>query len=159
MDDCINCGCSTDNPKFCSRSCSAKYNKNRKGTGMSIGNCRYCGNPKNRPRDVYCRKCIDSGEHRRCKKSSNQCKSPAALRRYLFRTRNHKCSVCENDTWMGSPIPLEVDHINGDAYDNEEKNVRLVCLNCHAQTPTWKSYNKNSSRQYRRKRYNNGQTY
>jgi hypothetical protein len=31
---------------------------------------------------------------------------------------------------------LELDHINGLHSDNRLENLRIVCPNCHAQTPT-----------------------
>ena len=36
--------------------------------------------------------------------------------------------------WLGEPIVLALDHINGDNYDNRIENVRLLCPNCHSQT-------------------------
>jgi hypothetical protein len=50
--------------------------------------------------------------------------------------KEHKCEICNNSEWMGLPIPIELDHINGDHYDNRLCNIRIVCPNCHAQTPT-----------------------
>jgi hypothetical protein len=65
------------------------------------------------------------------------------LRKRLLKegTFNHVCSVCTRHTWMGNSIPLELDHINGDHEDNRLLNLRLLCPNCHAQTPTYRGKN------------------
>ncbi|KJK36767.1 hypothetical protein UK15_25590 [Streptomyces variegatus] len=39
--------------------------------------------------------------------------------------------------WLGKPMTLEVDHINGDWSDDRLENLRLLCPNCHAVTATW----------------------
>jgi len=43
--------------------------------------------------------------------------------------------------WMGTSIPLELDHINGVRDNNSIENLRLICPNCHAHTPTYRGRN------------------
>lgn len=54
---------------------------------------------------------------------------------------NHECQICKLSKWNDSHIPLELDHINGDHFDNRLDNLRVICPNCHAQTETYCSRN------------------
>lgn len=49
-----------------------------------------------------------------------------------------RCLHCGLYEWRGSPIVLEVDHVDGDHGNEQRDNLRLLCPNCHSQTPTWK---------------------
>lgn len=49
----------------------------------------------------------------------------------------HRCSSCELTEWRGGPIPLQLDHIDGDRTNNVIENLRLLCPNCHALTDTY----------------------
>jgi len=62
-------------------------------------------------------------------------------RQRLLKECNNTCSMCGNDMWLGQPIQLEIDHINGDGEDHSRENLRVVCPNCHATTPTYKALN------------------
>jgi len=53
-----------------------------------------------------------------------------------------KCSSCNLTEWQGKSIPLELDHVDGNHYDNSLSNLRLLCPNCHALTPTHAGKNK-----------------
>ena len=49
-----------------------------------------------------------------------------------------ECAGCKCSEWKGSVVPLELDHIDGDHGNNAKENLRLVCPNCHALTPTYR---------------------
>ncbi len=51
------------------------------------------------------------------------------------------CATCGLTQWRGRPAPLQLDHVNGDPRDNRRENLRLLCANCHAQTPTFAGRN------------------
>lgn len=53
----------------------------------------------------------------------------------------HKCYLCDNTQWNGKPIPLELEHIDGNNQNNELSNLTILCPNCHAQTPTYRGKN------------------
>lgn len=82
------------------------------------------------------------------------------VRRWLFE-RRASCWQCGWDKKHASDnkCPLEVDHIDGDSNNNRPENLRLLCPNCHALTPTYKNRNKGHGRHKRRERYHAGKSY
>jgi hypothetical protein len=56
--------------------------------------------------------------------------------------KRHVCERCGLDEWLGGPIPLELDHVDGDPRNNVIENIRLLCPNCHALTPTYRGKNR-----------------
>jgi hypothetical protein len=75
-----------------------------------------------------------------------------ALREYLTETRDYKCSCCGITEWNNNPISLEIDHIDGNPYNDNPTNLRFICPNCHSQTSTYRAKNKGNGRVNRRER-------
>lgn len=69
--------------------------------------------------------------------------STNALRNRLIREGVFpaQCSNCKRTEWIGEDIPLELDHINGVSSDHRIENLRILCPNCHALTPTYRGKN------------------
>lgn len=85
--------------------------------------------------------------------------SGSVLRKYIIETCGEKCALCNlGIEWNGSALTLQLDHIDGDSDNNFPDNLRLLCPNCHSQTPTWGSkkrikLKKDKRNSLRRKRY------
>jgi len=71
--------------------------------------------------------------------------SNASIRNILKESFGLKeeCSRCKLTTWQGELLPLELDHTDGNSTNNKIENLRLLCPNCHAITPTWRGRNIN----------------
>lgn len=68
------------------------------------------------------------------------------LKARLFKEgfKKQKCEECGwAKTSIDGRIPLELDHVNGVKSDNQIKNLRILCPNCHSLKPTHRGRNKN----------------
>lgn len=61
------------------------------------------------------------------------------LKEGLLRDECYGCNL--PPSWQGQPLTLQLDHINGQHDDHRLENLRLLCPNCHSQTPTFAGRN------------------
>ena len=117
MNQCITCNKETTNPKFCSKSCSAKFNnKGNRRHGNPPGECIHCGKPKVSAKRKYCsRQC--SAESR--KKDPKLVAASNAARQAKYRAKygyNRSYALNANkekikQIYENCPEGHEVDHI------------------------------------------------
>lgn len=163
---CIQCGEITKNPKFCDRSCSAKYNNKHYPKRVSElsrfnWNCLLCGVSLKLGGKFCCSEHFHQFNYDQTIKIWKETGyiGISALKKYLKLKYNYSCSNCGIQTWNENPITLELEHKDGNYKNNKEENVCLLCPNCHSQTPTYKSKNKGNGRHYRRVRYDSGKSF
>ena len=79
---------------------------------------------------------------------------PLWMRNYLISKSNNCCSECgwSKKNEYTKKVPLDIDHIDGNAYNNSIDNLRVLCPNCHSLKKTFKNTGKRISvRNYRKK--------
>ncbi|MFL9658931.1 HNH endonuclease signature motif containing protein [Streptomyces sp. PB17] len=70
---------------------------------------------------------------------------PSDRLKWAMRTTGtpEQCALCGTGTaWRGRPLPLEVDHIDGNWQDNRIENLRFLCPNCHSTTDNYRGRGK-----------------
>lgn len=159
---CLHCGGDTSNPKFCGQSCAASYNNK-------------FSKIKEKPVCLTCKKTLPRGR----KYCSNKCQALRTknlikeniiagdkvthqqIRKYLIELHGPLCMDCgwSKVNPVTKKVPIEIDHIDGNAQNNKLDNVRLLCPNCQSLTSTYKALNKGNGRYSRRERYRSGKSY
>lgn len=66
------------------------------------------------------------------------------LRKRLLEEKyfEYKCNSCNLSEWLGKPIPLELEHIDGNNSNHLLENLEMLCPNCHSFTSTYRGRNK-----------------
>ncbi len=56
-----------------------------------------------------------------------------------------KSNTCEDcgisESYNGKPIVMHLDHVDGNSCNHRLDNLRMLCPNCHSQTPTYSGRN------------------
>lgn len=70
------------------------------------------------------------------------------IKRFLREKYDNKCCLCgwARINLKTGKVPLVADHIDGNWRNNIEENLRLICPNCDALTPTFAGANKGNGR-------------
>jgi len=164
---CLNCKkeieVGSDGKKFCNSSCAAIFNNKLRNKKKY---CLYCGeelNNYNKFCDIECQQKFQYENYiKKWKNGENNGQmgkkvkyiSPY-IRKYILEKYDFSCSKCG---WSGiNPVSkkytLQIEHIDGNADNNNEENLTLLCPNCHSLTETFGSLNIGNGREYRRKNY------
>lgn len=143
---------SSKKQKFCNSSCAATHNnivRGQKQYELSSRTCVGCNVKLRNYQKKYCSKECSSSS--RLTKTNNQVVdgkkvSVGTLRKYLYKTRPIQCELCKGTEWFGRPMPLVMDHIDGNPSNDILDNLRLICPNCDRFLPTFGSRNKGKGR-------------
>lgn len=145
------------NPRFCSNSCSNSVSRKTKEVSQDgRPSCRVCGSALKKNASKFCsNQCLGREKHAETKRRfyAGETTHSDTARKILIEDYGHQCSRCGLSQWEGEKIPLEIDHIDGNASNNTINNFRLLCCNCHALTPTHRGFNRGNGRPERRARY------
>lgn len=155
---CVTCGKEIHpDRKYCSVTCSNIVIKKKEKF------CLYCGKTI-KTHAIYCNNTCRAnykleqeikdwleGKLDGCSKHGHA----SYVKKYLLQKHNNKCAQCgwEKMNPYTKTIPLEVEHIDGNSFNNDPENVTILCPNCHSLTKTYRGANKGNGRRTYLKKY------
>jgi hypothetical protein len=152
-------GCSQSKISRDCRALGLEARRNRTGF------CSCCGKKKARSKAKFCSNRCQQAEAARARHEHMAATGTGAgfgvavVKPFVEIRDGRTCSICRLTVWREKPIPLVLDHIDGDSENWLLANLRLVCGNCDMQLPTYKSRNRGKGRAWRRRRYAEGKSY
>lgn len=125
--------------------------------GKSESNCKTCNKlfnylPSRSPGtycSIICRANYLKNVQSPLKFSRGEISDRGLLKKLVVQRDGYFCSVCNLVDWQGKPLTLQLDHTDGNAANNMPTNLRLICPNCHTQTPNYGGKNKGNGRKSR----------
>ena len=144
--------------KFCSHQCAGYSNKGRKEFN---NNCLFCKNKIETSKKYCSKECVIHHKRKilinKIEKGKLKLKNNESYRvpykRYLINKYGIQCQICLRKTWNNKKVPLVLDHKDGNPYNWDLKNIRIICHNCNAQTETFAGKNIGKGRKSRREFY------
>lgn len=153
----INRNCDKER-KYCNRSCSAYATNLKLGKnihGERNNRCLNCDNIVNKY-STYCdNTCYAKYKQKLIFKeieNGDIGQFEGQYRKFLinkYGSRCMDCGWCEINKSTGN-VPIQMEHIDGDAKNNSLNNLKLLCPNCHSLTPTYGNLNKGNGRDERK---------
>lgn len=129
--------------KYCCKSCANARGKNLERISHK---CPICG--KKSFKEFCSRKCRTLNDHKILIEMAKERNSfvgittkPGTVRMLLLEHYGHQCQECKISTWQDQPVPLIMDHIDGDSDNWNFDNLRLLCRNCDGLLPTYAGRN------------------
>lgn len=168
---CGQCGCllnyESRSRKFCSKSCSAKFNNSDKKIIKKCPACQtdFAGETEYCSRDCWKNNARQQKQKRREEYigrwmlglengfyDTASFKVSDYIRVHLFEANKFSCCLCK---WsrvnpFTKKIPLQIHHKDGNAKNCSKDNLELLCPSCHSLTENFGSRNENSKRTHGR---------